>query len=54
MRPEWWGGYTRHNELWRRKRDAVTAEGLGEEFITANHAIMMYEPLLPRPEGQPA
>lgn len=21
----------------------------GEEFIAANHAIMMYEPLLPRP-----
>ncbi|MFT3671042.1 VanW family protein [Aestuariivirga sp.] len=49
IRPEWWGGYSRHNELWRRARDAVTAAPLGEEFITANHAIMMYEPLLPAP-----
>lgn len=48
IRPEWWGGYSRHNELWRRRVDAETGEGRGEEFIAANHAIMMYEPLLPK------
>jgi len=47
IRTEWWGGYSRHNALWRRRLDARTGEDLGEEFITENHAIMMYEPLLP-------
>lgn len=47
IRPEWWGGYSRHNEIWRRKFDIQTGESLGEEFLTENHAIMMYEPLLP-------
>ena len=40
-----WGGYTRHNRIWRRqtsKIDGVTSEDL----ITENHAIMMYNPLL--------
>ncbi len=50
IRPEWWGGYSRHNELWRQRLDADTGAMRGEEFIAANHAIMMYEPLLPMPE----
>lgn len=40
-----WGGYTRHNRIWRRqtsKNDGLTSENL----ITENHAIMMYNPLL--------
>ena len=40
-----WGGYTRHNRIWRRRTgllDGFTAE----ELITENHAIMMYNPLL--------
>ena len=40
-----WGGYVRHNELYRRVWNQN--EYLGEEFLTANDAIMMYEPLLP-------
>ena len=41
-----WGGYVRHNELYRRIYDL---EGglLEEEFLFANDAIMMYSPLLP-------
>jgi vancomycin resistance protein VanW len=49
IRQEMWGGYSRHNEIWRTRRDAQSGAMLGEEFITANHAIMMYEPLLPPP-----
>lgn len=40
-----WGGYTRHNRIWRRQTsniDGMTSENL----ITENHAIMMYNPLL--------
>jgi vancomycin resistance protein VanW len=43
---EWWGGYSRHNSLHRVKLDHETGAELGEEFITENHAIMMYAPLL--------
>lgn len=41
-----WGGYVRHNELFRQVFDL---EGvlLREEFLFANDAIMMYSPLLP-------
>ena len=46
IRTEWWGGYSRHNALYRVKHDRETDAELGEEFITENHAIMMYQPLL--------
>ena len=46
MRHEWWGGYSRHNEIWRTRHDAVSGTDLGEEFVTENHAIMMYQPFL--------
>lgn len=45
MRGEYWGGFTRHNELWRRVSD-LDGNFLREEFITENHAFMMYEPFL--------
>lgn len=41
-----WGGYVRHNELFRRVLDESGAL-LGEEFLFSNDAIMMYSPLLP-------
>lgn len=41
-----WGGYVRHNELYRRCYDPDGAF-LGEERLFINDAIMMYEPLLP-------
>jgi vancomycin resistance protein VanW len=53
IRTEWWGGYSRHNVLFRQKRDLETGSELAEEFITENHAIMMYAPLLQNPEPQP-
>jgi vancomycin resistance protein VanW len=50
IRNEWWGGYSRHNEIWRVRQDAATSEHLGDEFLTANHAIMMYQPFLEKPK----
>ena len=38
---EWWGGYIRHNKLFRREKDTGK-----EQFIAENNAIMMYEPLI--------
>lgn len=41
-----WGGYTRHNKIWRQKTDLKI--GLStKELVSENHAIMMYTPLLP-------
>ena len=51
IKMEYWGGYSSHNEIWRKKFDALTSEMIDEEFVTANHAIMMYEPLLSAPES---
>lgn len=50
MKSEWWGGYSRHNALYRRRFDLEGAF-LGEEFIVENHAMMMYEPFLPEGGG---
>ena len=52
IRTEWWGGYSRHNALYRIRSDRITGVELGEDFITENHAIMMYQPLLESPEPQ--
>ena len=41
-----WGGYIRHNELYRNVWDAEGAF-LEEQFLFSNDAIMMYSPLLP-------
>ncbi len=49
---ESWGGYTRHNRLYRQVLDPLTGEKLGEEFITENHALMMYSPLIAAPREQ--
>jgi len=39
-----WGGYIRNNKIYRRiyENDILTAD----EYVTENHAIMMYQPLL--------
>ena len=42
---QWWGGYTRHNKIWKRVTNLETNESR-EEFITENGAIMMYNPML--------
>ncbi|WP_407653379.1 VanW family protein [Brevibacillus ruminantium] len=44
--PAIWGGYERHNLLYRRVYD-LEGTFIEDEFITENHAFMMYEPLLP-------
>lgn len=35
----------RHNELYR-KRYTIAGEFIDEEYITENHALMMYSPFL--------
>lgn len=42
---EYWGAYTRHNVLYRQVYN-VAGELVGDEFLTENHALMMYSPLL--------
>lgn len=42
---EWWGGYTRNNIIRRKVFDGKD-DLIDDEFITENHAIMMYEPML--------
>lgn len=42
---EYWGGYVRHNRIYRKIFN-VDNELINDEFLTENHAIMMYEPML--------
>ena len=44
-----WGGYTRHNRIWRKVTDIQTGETT-DELISENNAIMMYNPLLEMPK----
>lgn len=46
IRQQWWGGYSRHNQLFRQRFDALSGEPIDEQFVTENHAILMYAPLL--------
>lgn len=46
IKSEWFGGYSRNNKIFRKIIDNNTDKELGEEFITENHAMMMYNPLL--------
>ena len=41
-----WGGYVRHNALYRKVYD-LADRLVEEEFLFTNDAIMMYSPLLP-------
>lgn len=45
-----WGGYTRHNQIWRKITNLQDGEER-DEFIVANDAIMMYNPLLETSKG---
>lgn len=42
---QWWGGYTRHNKIWKKKicKDDSSEE---KELVTENHAILMYNPFI--------
>lgn len=42
---EYWGGYVRHNTIHRKVFNKEKIQ-INDEFVTENHAIMMYEPLL--------
>lgn len=42
---ESWGGYVRHNKIYRRVFD-YSGSMVRDEFVAENHAIMMYQPLL--------
>ena len=45
MRPEYWGGYSRHNELYQKRFD-LDGNLLEERLVVNNSAIMMYSPFL--------
>lgn len=42
---EYWGGYVRHNTIYRKIYN-YESQLIEDKYITENHAIMMYEPLL--------
>jgi vancomycin resistance protein VanW len=45
FKQQWWGGYTRHNKIWK-KITSLADNYTSEELVTENNAIMMYSPLL--------
>lgn len=45
MKGEYWGGYSRHNELYQQKSD-LKGNLIDEILIIKNSAIMMYSPFL--------
>ncbi len=45
MRSEYWGGYSRHNELYQQ-RFSLEGELPEEKLVVKNSAIMMYSPFL--------
>jgi vancomycin resistance protein VanW len=48
MDPEYWGGYTRHNELYQEIY-SLEGELIQTKPLVENHAIMMYSPFLDAP-----
>jgi vancomycin resistance protein VanW len=42
---EYWGGYIRHNKIHRHVLN-MNGDIIDDEFVSENHAIMMYEPFL--------
>lgn len=44
-----WGGYIRHNTIFRKVYNGQ-GEEIDDEYVTENHAIMMYDPFLEQPE----
>lgn len=45
MRGEYWGGYSRHNEIYQKQYD-LDGNLLSEKLVVKNSAIMMYSPFL--------
>lgn len=50
MQSEYWGGYSRHNELYQQMYD-LEGQLLDERLIVKNSAIMMYSPFLEEADG---
>jgi vancomycin resistance protein VanW len=48
--PAYWGGYLRHNIIHRKVSNLQGIE-VDDQYVTENHAIMMYEPLLEASEN---
>ena len=48
---EYWGGYTRHNTVFRRAFDLDGVQ-VADELVCENHAVMMYDPMLPEGKGE--
>jgi vancomycin resistance protein VanW len=48
---QWWGGYTRHNKIWKNKT-CKTSGTRTAELVTQNHAVMMYAPLIDDKAGR--
>lgn len=46
MKSEFWGGYSRHNKLYREVYDSEE-RCVDVQYITRNDALMMYSPFLP-------
>jgi len=44
IKQEFWGGYSRHNQIFQIKTDKT--DNIYESLLVENHAIMMYEPFL--------
>ena len=45
MRAETFGGFSRHNEIWRLCRNEA-GDVVSEDLMAENHAMMMYSPLI--------
>lgn len=45
IKSEYWGGYSRHNEIYRQIFDKEENK-LEEEYVMENHALMMYAPFI--------
>ena len=43
MKQQFWGGYSRHNQIFQIEKDR---ESITEKLLVENHAIMMYNPFL--------
>lgn len=43
MKSKYWGGYSRHNELYQQKFD-LRGNLIEEKLVVKNSAIMMYSP----------
>lgn len=42
---QWWGGYTRHNKIWKKMTNLLDGN-ISQELVAENNAIMMYSPMI--------